>query len=182
MDINKPIEKLLNTLGSQISKDIYGLDLKFKVVGTLEDSPNYSPKLMILIQTDKEVPNTITIQNEDWDYGKYAKLEDLQWSLNNLLKYIGIKNYEVGIILNPTQPRTHELPFPEEDDFINHPERFTTLVDDTYVLDNNTGWVHYLDWNKKIDVDNAYHLSEIDEEQWWDSLTNEDKKKLQKLY
>ena len=71
MDIKEPIEKLLNTLGSQISKEQYGLDLKFKVMGKLENSPNYSPKLMILIQTDKEVPNTLTIQNADWDYGKY---------------------------------------------------------------------------------------------------------------
>ena len=70
MDIKEPIEKLLNTLGSQISKDLYGLDLKFKVVGTLEDSPNYSHQLMILIQTDKEFPNTLTVQNADWGYGK----------------------------------------------------------------------------------------------------------------
>jgi hypothetical protein len=182
MDIKEPIEKLLNTLGSQISKDLYGLDLKFKVVGKLEDSPNYSPQLMILIQTDKEVPNTLTVQNADWGYGKYATLEELQWNLRQLLKYIGINDQDVGIILNQSQLRTNDLPFPEEDDYIKYPERFTPLVDDTYVLDNNTGWVHYLDWNKKIDVDNAYHLSAIEEEEWWGNLSNEDKKKLQKLY
>ena len=60
MERTESIEKLLNTLGSEISKDLYDLDLKFKVVGELEKSADYSPKLMISIQTDKEIPNTLT--------------------------------------------------------------------------------------------------------------------------
>jgi len=180
MELKEPIEKLLNTLGSKISKELYDLDLNFKVMGKLEDSPDYSPNLMILVQTDKEIPNTLTVQNTEWGNGKYATLEDLQWNLSHLLKYIS--NKDVGIILNQPQQRTNDLPFPEEDDYINHPERFTPLVDETYVLDNNTGWVHYLGIDKKIDVDNAYHLSAIEAEDWWEILTNEDKKKLEKLY
>ena len=182
MELTEPIEKLLNTSGSQISKDLYDLDLKFKVVGELEKSADYSPKLMISIQTDKEIPNTLTVQNADWSYGKYATLEDLQWDLRQLLKYIGINDQEVGIILNQSQLRTNDLPFPEEDDYINNPERFTTFADETFILENDTGWVYYLDFDNKIDQENATHLSEIEAEEWWERLTNEDKKKLEKLY
>lgn len=182
MERTESIEKLLNTLGSEISKDLYDLDLKFKVVGELEKSADYSPKLMISIQTDKEIPNTLTVQNADWSYGKYATLEDLQWDLRQLLKYIGINDQEVGIILNQSQLRTNDLPFPEEYDYINNPERFTTFADETFILENDTGWVYYLDFDNKIDQENATHLSEIEAEEWWVRLTNEDKKKLEKLY
>lgn len=182
MELTEPIEKLLNTLGSKISKDLYDLDLKFKVVGKLEKNADYSPKLMISIQTDKEIPNTLTVQNADWGYGKYATLEELQWNLTHLLKYLGINDQDVGIILNQSQRRTIDLSFPEEDDYINYPERFTDFSDETYILENNTGWVYYLDFYNKIDQQDATHLSALESEDWWERLTNEDKKKLEKLY
>ena len=180
MELKEPLEKLFNTLGKQMAKDYYGLDLNFKVVGKLEDSPDYSPDLMILVQTDKVIPNTLMVQNTGWGNEKYATLENLQWNLSVLLKYI--TNKGVGIILNQSQLRTNDLPYPDEDDYIDHPERFTPLVDETYVLENNTGWVYYLGIDKKIDQHTAFHLSEIESEDWWESLTNEDKKKLEKLY
>lgn len=176
------IEKLMNTLGKKIAKELYGLDVNFKVVGKEEDSPYYSPPVMFMVQTDKELPNVLTVQDVEWGYGKYGQILDLQRNLNKLLKYIGYNWKDVGIKIQAPQGNIDELPFPEEDDYINHPERFTPLVDETYVLVNNTGWVHYLDWNKKIDVDNAYHLSEIDVEDFWQSLTDEDKRNLERLY
>jgi hypothetical protein len=55
-------------------------------------------------------------------------------------------------------------------------------VDETYVLDNETGWTYPLYQNDEIDVDNDYHISDIESDDWWDDLTKEDKMKLDRLY
>ena len=177
------VEKLMNTLGKKIAKEFYGLDLNFKVVSKKVDSPYYSPSVMFMVQTDKELPNVLTVQNAEWGYGKFATIDDLQYNLNRFLKYIGMDRKDVGLALKTPQGRINELPVPKEDDYINHPERFTPLIDKTYVLDNNTGWVYYLNWDDTIDInDNAYHLSAIETEEFWDNLTNEEKTILEKLY
>jgi hypothetical protein len=174
------VEKLMNTLGKKIAKEFYGLDLNFKVVSKEVDSPYYSPPVMFMVQTDKELPNVLTVQNAEWGYGKYSTILDLQHNLNRLLKYIGIT--EAGVGIKTPQGTINELPVPKEDDYINHPERFTPLIDETYVLDNNTGWVYYLNWDDTIDTDNAYHLSAIETEEFWENLTIEEKRILEKLY
>jgi hypothetical protein len=174
------VEKLMNTLGKKIAKEFYGLDLNFKVVSKEVDSPYYSPPVMFMVQTDKELPNVLTVQNAEWGYGKYSTILDLQHNLNRLLKYIGIT--EAGVGIKTPQGTINELPVPKEDDYINHPERFTPLIDETYVLDNNTGWVYYLNWDDTIDTENAYHLSAIETEEFWENLTIEEKRILEKLY
>jgi hypothetical protein len=176
------VEKLMNTLGKKIAKELYGLDVNFKVVGKEEDSPYYSPPVMFMVQTDKELPNVLTVQDAEWGYGKYDEILDLQRNLNKLLKYIGYNWKDVGIKIQAPQGNIHQLPFPKEDDYINHPERFTPLIDKTYVLDNNTGWVYYLNWDDTIDTENAYHLSEIETEEFWENLTIEERRILEKLY
>jgi hypothetical protein len=133
-----------------------------------------------MVQTDKELPNVLTVQNAEWGYGKYSTILDLQHNLNRLLKYIGIT--EAGVGIKTPQGTINELPVPKEDDYINHPERFTPLIDETYVLDNNTGWVYYLNWDDTIDTENAYHLSAIETEEFWENLTIEEKRILEKLY
>ena len=176
------IEKLMNTLGKKIAKEYYGLDLNFKVVGKEEDSPYYSPPVMFMVQTDKELPNVLTVQDAEWGYGKYATILDLQGNLNRFLKYIGMNWKDVGLALKTPQGTINDLPVPKEDDYINHPERFTPLIDKTYVLDNNTGWVYYLDWDDTIDTENATHLSQIEAEEFWENLTIEEKRILERLY
>jgi hypothetical protein len=176
------VEKLMNTLGKKIAKEFYGLDLNFKVVSKEVDSPYYSPPVMFMVQTDKRLPNVLTVQNAEWGYGKYATILDLQGNLNRFLKYIGMNWKDVGLALKTPQGTINELPVPKEDDYINHPERFTPLIDKTYVLDNNTGWVHYLNWDDTIDTENAYHLSGIESEEFWENLTIEEKRILEKLY
>jgi hypothetical protein len=174
------VEKLMNTLGKKIAKEFYGLDLNFKVVSKEVDSPYYSPPVMFMVQTEEELPNVLTVQNAEWGYGKYSTILDLQHNLNRLLKYIGIT--EAGVGIKTPQGTINELPVPKEDDYINHPERFTPLIDETYVLDNNTGWVYYLNWDDTIDTENAYHLSAIETEEFWENLTIEEKRILEKLY
>ncbi len=66
------VEKLMNTLGKKIAKEFYGLDLNFKVVSKEVDSPYYSPPVMFMVQTDKRLPNVLTVQNAEWGYGKYS--------------------------------------------------------------------------------------------------------------
>ena len=69
-----------------------------------------------------------------------------------------------------------------EQDYLNNPDKFTPLVDKTYVLDNKTGWIYTLYQNDEIDVDNDYHISDIESDDWWADLTKEDKMKLDRLY
>lgn len=176
----KAFEKVLNTLGKRLAKNYYNLDLNFKVTGILEDSPDYQPKLMVVVETDKKVPNVLRRKNQGWNSGRYSTLEDLQYNLGNLFKYIGKEG--VGLILNPEQLRIYQFPPLDEQDYLNNPDKFTPLVDKTYVLDNKTGWIYTLYQNDEIDVDNDYHISDIESDDWWADLTKEDKMKLDRLY
>lgn len=174
------VEKVLNSLGKKLAKQLYGLDLNFKVTGVLEDSPNYLPKYMILTSTDKKIPYVLKVRNHEWGYGRYSTIEGLQQNLQRLLKYVG--SQDLGLLLNSEQPRVWDLDELDEGDYINHPDKFTTLVDDTYVLDNETGWIYTLYNDNLIDVYNGNHITDIDVQEWWDDLTKEDKMKLDRLY
>jgi hypothetical protein len=59
-------------------------------------------------------------------------------------------------------------------------------VGETYVLENNTGWVYYLGTDKKIDQLEAYHITEIEgtlgDDWFWNNLTDQDKRNLERLY
>jgi hypothetical protein len=176
----KAIEKVLNTLGKRLAKNFYDLDLNFTVTGTLEDSPDYSPKLMVSVETDKKVPNVLRRKNQGWNSGRYSTLEDLQYNLGNLFKYIGTQ--DIGLILNPEQLRVYQFPPLDKQDYVNNPNKFTPLVDETYLLDNETGWFYILYKNDVIDVDNDFHISDVDSEKWWSELKKEDKMNLDRLY
>jgi hypothetical protein len=185
--LKNAIERLFNVLGKKIAKDYYNLDLNFKVVGELKKSPDYLPDLMIQIQTDKKLPTVLRDYTRDgWDQSRYDHFELLQIRLGKLLKYLGFKANDAGLILNPNQWRINDLPYPDEDDYIDHPERFTSLVGETYVLENNTGWVYYLGTDKKIDQLEAYHITEIEgtsgDDWFWNNLTDQDKRNLERLY
>lgn len=174
------VEKVLNSLGKKLAKQLYGLDLNFEVTGVLEDSPNYLPKYMVLVSTDEKIPNVLKVRNHEWGYGRYSTIEGLQQNLQRLLKYVG--SQDLGLLLNSEQPRVMDLEVGDAGDYIKHPDEFTTLVDDTYVLDNETGWIYTLYNNNLIDVYNGNHISDIDVQEWWDDLTKEDKIKLDRLY
>ena len=174
------VEKVLNSLGKKLAKQLYGLDLNFKVTGVLEDSPNYLPKYMILTSTDKKIPNVLKVRNHDWGNGRYSTISGLQQNLQHLFKYVGLQ--DLGLILNPEQLRIYQFPPLNEQDYLNNPDKFTPLVDKTYVLDNKTGWTYPLYQNDEIDVDNDYHISDIESDDWWADLTKEDKMKLDRLY
>lgn len=174
------VEKVLNSLGKKLAKQLYGLDLNFKVTGVLENNPYYGPKYMVLTITDEKIPNVLKVRNQGWGYGRYSTIEGLQQNLQRLLKYVG--SQDLGLLLNSEQPRVMDLEVVDAGDYIKHSDEFTTLVDDTYVLDNETGWIYTLYNNNLIDVYNGNHISDIDVQEWWDDLTKEDKIKLDRLY
>lgn len=187
--LKNAIERLFNILGKKIAKDYYNLDLNFEVVGELKNSPNYLPDLMIEIQTDKKLPQVLKNYAQDtWDQERYDPLESLQTRLGKLLKYLGLKENEVGLILNPNQPRHYNLPEPNENDYIDFPERFLPLMGEnsdygaSFVVVKDSGYVHYLMDDKTIDIDNSYHLSDIDDEWFWNNLTPQDKRNIEELY
>ena len=174
------VEKVLNSLGKKLAKQLYGLDLNFKVTGVLENNPYYGPKYMVLAITDEKIPNVLKVRNQGWGNGRYSTLLNLQENLQHLFKYVGLQ--DMGLLINPEEKRPWDLLDPDEEDFINNPDKFTTLVDGTYVLDNETGWIYTLYNDNRIDVDNGNHITDIDVQEWWDDLTKEDKIKLDRLY
>ena len=174
------VEKVLNSLGKKLAKQLYGLDLNFKVTGVLENNPYYGPKYMVLAITDEEIPNVLKVRNHEWGYGRYSTLINLQENLQRLFKYVGLQ--DLGLLLNTEQTRVWDLLDPDEEDYINNPNKFTTLVDGTYVLDNETGWIYTLYNDNRVDVDNGNHITDIDVQEWWDDLTKQDKLKLDRLY
>ena len=178
------IERLFNVLGKKIAKDRYNLDLNFEVVGELKESPYYSPVLMILIETNKKLPPVFrNKQVDEWSTFRYDNLGTFQYQLGKLLKYLGLG--DAGLIINPSQnQRPYEEETLDKDAYIKFPERFLPLIDETFVLEKSTGYVHYLldDNSMNIDEDNYYHLSDIDDEWFWNNLTPQDKRNIEELY
>jgi hypothetical protein len=181
--LKNAIERLFNVLGKKIAKDYYNLDLNFKVVGELKKSPDYLPDLMIQIQTDKKLPTVLRdYTTDEWNQYRYDHFESLQIRLGKLLKYLGFKANDAGLILNPNQTRVYDFRFHDEMDYIDYPERFLPLINQEMVLHKESGWVSYLKGDGLIDVDNQYHITDIDDIWWWDNLTDQDKRNLERLY
>ncbi len=181
--LKNAIERLFNILGKKIAKDRYNLDLNFEVVGELKESSDYSPDLMILIETNKKLPPVFrNKQVDEWSTFRYEHLGTFQYQLQKLLKYLGLG--DAGLIINPNTKRPYELASFNSDDYINFPERFLPLMDETFVLEKSTGYVHYLldDNSMTIDEDNYYHLSDIDDDWFWNNLTPQDKRNIEELY
>ena len=182
--LKNAIERLFNVLGKKIAKDYYNLDLNFKVVGELKKSPDYLPDLMIQIQTDKKLPTVLRdYTTDEWNQYRYDHFQSLQTRLAKLLKYLGFKANDAGLILNPNQTRVQDFPLPDEMDYINYPERFLPLIDQELVLHKESGWVSYLnEGDASIDIDNQHHITDIDDEWFWNNLTDQDKRNLERLY
>lgn len=173
------IEKLFNSLGKKVIKQFYDLDLNFEVIGSLENSPLYYPEKMIIVKSDKPIPNVLKVPNHSFEWGKFATKDDLRYNLEHLFKYL---NKDWGVILNPDEPDRRLITFSEEEGNIENTQRFLSLLDGSYALDKISGYVYAVFNNGTLDVDSAYHLSEIDSEEFWDELTPQEIKELDSLY
>ena len=179
-EIKESVERLFNTLGTDLFKSLYNKEFHFEITDILRDSPMYFPPIMLFVKTDKPIPATLrNMKKESWTQYRYVTPDFLSVNLEKLLKYIGLNN--AGVVLEDI-PYEYNAPKVKPKDYIENPENFTTLVDATWVLDNNTGIVYPLLLTDEIDTRAGYHLQNIEEDEWWDSLTEEDKINLDTLY
>jgi len=173
----KAIEDLLNTLGKQLAMDYYGLDLNFTVVDVNEKYGHTN----IIVKTDKQIPMTFDVKIEpNMNASRFARIGDLMGNLAYLMRYLGIKNSSVQIPEEQTPERYQTIV--TRDDFIKHPQDYVELESVGHVLEKDTGYVYPLYQNNKIEVNDSAHLSEIFEDDWWDSLSHEDIHTLENIY
>jgi hypothetical protein len=173
----KAIEDLLNSLGKQLAMDYYGLDLNFTVV---EVGEKYG-FTNVLVKTDKQIPMTFDVKIEpNMNAGRFARIGDLMGNLAYLMKYLGIKNANVEIPQEQTPERYQTVV--TRDDFIKHPQDYVELESVGHVLEKDTGYIYPLYQNGKIEPMDSTHLSEIYEDDWWDSLSPEDIHTLENIY
>ena len=180
MVTEKVIEKLFNSLGREMAMRYYGLDLHFTVLSA-KPVASWDNDYEIEVKTDKPLPLIFDVKTEpNFTYGKYASISDLLGNLSALLKYTGIKN---GYIKLPEQtyPNSWENGT-HEDAFIKHPQEFIELESVGSVLEIETGYTYPLFQDGYIDTDDGWSLAEIDNEDWWDQLSEEDKQKLDNIY
>ena len=179
-EIKESVERLFNTLGTDLFKSLYNKEFNFEITNILRDSDMYYPSIMIFLKTDKPIPSTLrNIKKDSWTQYRYVTPDFMSLNLEKLLKYVGL--YNTGVVLENT-PYVYKSPKPNPKDYINNPQNFTTLVDDTWVLDNETGIVYPLLLSNEIDTYGGFHLQDVEEDGWWNSLTEEDKINLDSLY
>lgn len=183
-EIKESVERLFNTLGTDLFKSLYNREFHFEITDILRDSPMYYPPIMLFVKTDKPIPTTLRNMKEDsWTQGRYVSPDLMSLNLEKLLKYIGLNNagvvlQDAPLLYNSTNWNLKLNP----KDYIENPQRYTQLTDETWVIENETGIVFPLVSGNYIDVDLGTHLQDIEGEEWWESLTDEDKINLDSLY
>ena len=178
MITEKAIEKLFNTLGREMAMRYYGLDLHFTV---LKVEHINSVEYDIEIKTDQPIPVIFDVKIEpNFIYGKYAPISDLLGNLSSLLKYVGVK-YAHITLPEQTYPESWTRDG-DTMDYIEHPQNFIELESVGSVLEIDTGYVYPLFNDGKIDTLNGNSIANIDDEEWWESLNGDDKRKLNDIY
>lgn len=184
-EIKLGVDKLMNSLGKRMAKEIYNLDLNFEMVALIKKSSNYLNDY-ILLKSEEDIPNIIRVNGGEWGEGRFATITELQQHLTHFLRYIGVP--KMGILLNPEQLRYYQTPSLNETDYIDHPERFIPIMntqqtetksEDTYVMEKTTGNCYSLKDNKFIDPNSSFNIAE---DYIADDLTEKDKINIDRLY
>ena len=170
-------EKLLNSMGKIMALKYYGYDGKYKI----KDINVYEDGFVELeVSTDKPVPDIMDVKIEpNFVYGKYASASDLIGNLESQLRYLG--NNKVSVLIVDDEPLYHRPISLEGHEFKENPEKFIHLCNGS-VVEKSSGFTYPLYQSGIIAVDEPYHLSSIDNEEWWESLCDDDKIELNKTY
>lgn len=171
-------EKLLNSMGRMMGLKYYGYDGKY----TVQDIKVYDDGwIEVEVTTDKPVPDIMDVKIEpEFTYGKYATSSDLIGNLQAQLKYLGTNKVSVLIDDNETIYDRYGNKL-EGHEFQENPEKFIHLCNGS-VVEKSSGYVYPLYANNMIDIDDPFHLASIDNEEWWESLCDDDKIELNKTY
>jgi len=194
------LEKLLNTVGRKLAMNYYGFDSEYEVVSIIDektgeevtdfnfgDTENYTA----IVKSKELLPEIFDVKIEPlFRYGKFAQPMDLQFNLEHLTKYISPNQIAIQLVGPEWKPgeKTYATSQSFEDkwgrsldrdanDFKVNPDNWILLNNDS-VVDKITGDSFPLMFNGLIDKTEAWNIARVDDDEWWGSLTDEDKERL----
>ena len=194
------LEKLLNTVGRNLAMKYYGFDSEYEVVSVIDEktgeevtdfnlgnTENYTAT----VRAKEMLPEIFDVKIEPlFRYGKYAQPMDLQFNLENLTKYISPNQIAIQLVGPEWKPgeNTYRTLQSFEDkwgrslerdanDFKANPDAWIPL-DNGSVVDKLTGDSFPLMFNGLIDKTEVWNIARVDDDEWWDSLTDVDKERV----
>ena len=172
------IEKLLNSLGRELAMNYYGLDLRFTVLGVEVEHEDF---YTITITTDKPLPTIFNVRMEpNMVYGRFASIQDLIGNLEYLLRYLGINQSNIILRQDSWPPSWKDGT--DNDAPLKNPMNYIDLDSVGSMLEVDTGYTYPKFDNGTIDSREGYHLANIEDDEWWESLSSEDIQTLENTY
>jgi hypothetical protein len=186
MEIISSLSKLLNGLITKKIKEDIGNDVSFDINTT---------KYGIQIDVKGDLPEIVKNPNSDeWDTERYLDpkrmVKKMLWET---LKYIGgISDSSLLIKFNnsisnesvysPSNTNKDWAEFKKDtmtkDGEPKPPTKFILTHGGAYAISKRSGISYPVFSNGNLDIDGAYHLSDIEEMEWWEGLDDDDKEDL----
>ena len=186
MEIISSLSKLLNGLITKKIKEDIGNDVSFDINTT---------KYGIQINVKGDLPEIVKNPNSDeWDTERYLDpkrmIKKMLWEA---LKYIGgISDSSLLIKFNnsisnesvysPSNTNKDWAEFKKDtmtkDGEPKPPTKFILTHGGAYATSKRSGISYPVFTNGNLDIDGAYHLSDIEEMEWWEGLDDDDKEDL----
>jgi hypothetical protein len=190
MEIISSLSKLLNGLITKKIKEDIGNDVSFDINTT---------KYGIQIDVKGDLPEIVKNPNSDeWDTERYLDpkrmVKKMLWET---LKYIGgISDSSLLIKFNnsisnesvysPSNTNKDWAEFKKDtmtkDGEPKPPTKFILTHGGAYAISKRSGISYPVFSNGNLDIDGAYHLSDIEEPDWWESLDEDDKEELYSVF
>ena len=194
------LEKLFNTVGRNLAMNYYGFDSEYEVLSVIDEktgeevtdsdlggTENYTAT----VKSKEPLPEIFDVKIEPlFRYGKYAQPMDLQFNLENLTKYISPNQIAIQLVgpewksgentyrtLQSFEDKWGRSLDRDANDFQASPNSWIELSNGS-VVDKITGDSFPLMSNGLIDKTEVWNIARVDDDEWWDSLTDEDKRNL----
>ena len=190
MELITSLSKLLNGLITKKVKEDIGKDVSFDV-----DTTKYG----ILINVKGNLPEIVKNPNSDgWDPERYLDPKRMVKSmLWQAIKYIGgATGFNVTMRFNDSvssesvyQERNTSKDWTDfkedtktKDGEKKPPTKFILTHGGAYATSKRSGISYPVFFNGNLDIDGGFHLSDIEEPDWWESLDEDDKEELYSVF
>lgn len=190
MELITSLSKLLNGLITKKVKEDIGKDVSFDV-----DTTKYG----ILINVKGNLPEIVRNPNSDgWDPERYLDpkrmIKTMLWQA---IKYIGgATDFNVTMRFNDSvssesvyQERNTSKDWSDfkedtktKDGEKKPPTKFILTHGGAYATSKRSGISYPVFLNGNLDIDGGFHLSDIEEPDWWESLDEDDKEELYSVF
>ncbi len=190
MELITSLSKLLNGLITKKVKEDIGKDVSFDV-----DTTKYG----ILINVKGNLPEIVRNPNSDgWDPERYLDpkriIKSMLWQA---IKYIGgATDFNVTMRFNDSvssesvyQERNTSKDWTDfkedtktKDGEKKPPTKFILTHGGAYATSKRSGISYPVFLNGNLDIDGGFHLSDIEEPDWWESLDEDDKEELYSVF